>query len=156
MTQQNPLSAFIAKNPSNALVPLLVDANGNLLVQLASVEPDTITPLSESSGNVANASAAATLPAVAGKTTYITGFTATAAGATAASVAELTVGGLGGGTQTFIFVFPAGVTVQATTLNVKFEPPLPASAADTAIVVTLPAGGSGNTNAAVVATGFQQ
>lgn len=107
------------------------------------------------SGNVANASAVATLAGAAGKTTYIAGFECTGAGATAAAVVNLTITGLLGGTFTYTFVFPAGVTALATPLLVPFETPLQASATNTAIVVTLPAGGAGNTNASCNAHGFQ-
>lgn len=108
-----------------------------------------------SSGNVANASAVATLAATAAKTNYITGFQCTATGATVALAANLTVTGLAGGTLTYTFAFPVGVAVAATSLNVTFPNPVPASATNTAVVVTLPAGGVGNTNAACNAQGFQ-
>jgi hypothetical protein len=39
---------------------------------------------------------------------------------------------------------------------VNFNPPIPAASVNTAIVVTLPSLGAGNTNAAVVTHGFQQ
>ena len=41
-----------------------------------------------------------------------------------------------------------------TPMTVVFNPPLPASAVNTAIVLTLPALGLGNTNAAAVAHGY--
>lgn len=113
------------------------------------------TPVTAASGNVANASAVATLPGVAGKTTYLTGFQCTAAGATAALAVNLTVTGTVTGTETFTFVFPAGVAVAAQPLIVPFPTPLSASAQNTAIAVTLPAGGTGNTNAACNAQGYQ-
>lgn len=113
------------------------------------------TPLNASSGNVANASAVATLAGAALQTTYITGFQCTAAGATAAAVVSVTVTGLLGGTQTYTFTFPAGVTTQASHLQPAFDMGLPASAANTAIVVTLPAGGAGNTNASCNAQGYR-
>lgn len=117
--------------------------------------PVGATPIEAQSGNVANAAAVATLAAVAGKTTYIHGFQITAAGATAGLPVVVTVAGLLGGTQSFIFTFPAGALVGATPLNINFGRPLPASAVNTPIVVTCPAGGAGNTNAAATAQGFQ-
>ena len=113
------------------------------------------TPVSASSGNVANAAAAATLPAVAGKTTYVTGFEITGAGATAAAVVLATLTGLTGGTATYVVVAPAGATTSITPLVVQFPAPIPASSVNAAITLTLPALGAGNTNAAVVAHGFQ-
>lgn len=114
----------------------------------------TALPTTGSSGNVANASAIATLAAVAAKTNYLTGFEVTASGATAASIVLVAVTGLLGGTLTYIFTVPAGVLLAAAPLVVSFNPPLPASAVNTAIVVTCPALGAGNTNAAAVAHGL--
>lgn len=113
------------------------------------------TPITADSGNVANAQAQASLAGISGKTTYITGFEVTAAGATAAAVKTVTVANLVTGSKTYTFVFPAGATVQATPLIVEFSKPIPASATNTAITVTLPASGAGNTNTTVSAQGFQ-
>lgn len=156
MTQQNPLSATVAKSPTNTQTQLATDANGNLKVAAASGGlPSGAVAVTSSSGNVANASAVATLAAAAGKTTYISGFEITAAGATAAGVVTATVTGAIGGTMSYTFVAPTGATVAATPLVVEFHPPIPASAVNTAIVVTLPALGAGNTNATAVAHGYQ-
>lgn len=111
------------------------------------------TQLAASSGNVANAAAVATLPAVAGKTNYLSGINLNGSGATAASVVEATITGLSGGTLVVTVAVPAGVTAALTPVNITFNPPLPASAPDTAIVVTLPALGAGNTNAVANAWG---
>lgn len=113
------------------------------------------SPITAASGNVANAAATATLAGASGKTTYITGFQCTASGATAGLAVNVTVTGLISGTATYTFTFPAGVAVGATPLIVSFPTPIPASAQNTAIVVSLPAGGSGNTNAACNAQGYQ-
>lgn len=117
--------------------------------------PEGATPITAASGNVGNAQAVATLAGTTGKTTYIQGFQVTASGATAGLAVSVTVAGLISGTATYAFTFPAGVAVGASPLIVEFPAPIPASATNTAIVVTLPAGGSGNTNAAVAAQGFQ-
>lgn len=117
--------------------------------------PAGSVPLSAASGNVANASAVATLAGAASLTTYITGFQVTGGGATAASLAAVTVTGLIGGTATYIVGVVAGATAPNTPLVVTFNPPIPASAANTAIVVTAPALGAGNTNSAVVAHGYR-
>lgn len=116
--------------------------------------------ISASSGNVANASAIATLPAATasvgvGRTTYISGFTLTASGATAGLAVVATVTGLLNGTLSYIFTAATGATLGSTPLAVNFDPPLPASAVNTAIVVTLPGLGLGNTNACASANGFQ-
>ena len=116
--------------------------------------PSGATFVGAASGNVANAQAQASLPAVAAKLNYLTGVQITAAGATGALVVNATIAGLVGGTVTYSFAFPAGVAVQATPIIVPFPMPIPASAVNTAIVVTLPAGGAGNTNAAVALQGY--
>jgi hypothetical protein len=116
--------------------------------------PQGATPRIAGSGVVANASAVATLAGAASVTTYLSGFKITAGGATAAGLVTVTVTGLLGGTRSFVFGVPAGVTLVAEPLLVDFAAALPASAANTAIVVTVPALGSGNTHAAVVAHGY--
>jgi hypothetical protein len=137
---------------------LHVDALGRLHVAETGVIdgiPPGATQIQTSSGNVANAAAVATLAGAASVTTYITGFEVTAAGATAGLPVIVTVAGISGGTLSYIFVFPAGVLVGAVPLVVEFAAALPASAANTAIVVTCPAGGAGNTHAAVTAHGYR-
>jgi hypothetical protein len=116
--------------------------------------PNQTTPVHAASGNVANASAVATLAAVAGKTAYVTGFEITAGGATAAALVDAVLSGLRGGNATYTFGAPAGAAVAATPLLVRFSMPLPASAMNTAIAITLPALGAGNTKAAVAIHGF--
>src|SRR5947209_2607178 len=69
------------------------------------------TPLTASTGNLAAAAGTATLPAVATQTNWITGFEVTGAGATAASVVQVTVTGCSGGTMTFDVAVPAGANV---------------------------------------------
>lgn len=106
------------------------------------------------SANVANAAAVATLTATASTTAYITGFQCTASGATAALVVTATVVGTITGTMRYTFTAPAGAAVAAQPLIVTFGSPVPASAVNTNIVVTLPALGAGNTNATCSAQGF--
>src|SRR5258708_9657543 len=66
-------------------------------------------PITASSGNVAAATAAATLAAGgANKITYICGFQATAGGATAAAVVTLTVTNLVTGTISFTYCAQTG------------------------------------------------
>jgi hypothetical protein len=113
------------------------------------------TPITTSSGNVAAATATATLPAVASKTTYICGFTATGGGATAAATVNLTVTNIVTGTMTYNFGVPAGVDAPATALNVVFNPCMPANAIGTTIVVSMPSLGAGNAHASINASGYQ-
>ena len=149
---------------ASAGTPMMgVDANG--LAQFfradpaggipSSPVPAGATVLTASSGNVAAASAVATFAAAVGVTNYVTGFTITGAGATAASIVLATLAGILGGTATFVVAVPAGATLALPTLTVTFPQPIPASAANIAIVLTLPSLGTGNTNAAVVMHGFK-
>lgn len=116
--------------------------------------PVGATAVTAASGNVAAGTATATLPAVALKTNSITGFSITGGGATGASVISCTVVGLIGGTQTYTFAVPAGATLGATPFVRTYSWPVPASAVNTAIVVSCPTFGAGNTNASVNAEGF--
>jgi len=117
--------------------------------------PPNATPLVASSGNVTNATASATLTSASGVTTYIFGFDVYGTGATAASVVNCTITGTGASnTPTYAQAVPAGATTAITPTIVRFPEPIPASAANTTIVVSCPAFGSGNTNASVNAYGF--
>lgn len=108
------------------------------------------------SGNVANATATATLTASAGRTNYLNGIVVTAGGATVAAVVTCTVTGLQGGTMTFIYGAPLGVGLLATPLMLDFSQPLPASGPNVAIVISCPALGVGNTNMAITARGHME
>lgn len=134
--------------------PVWAGQDGTWNVGLTALAPNGATNVTGASGNVANASAAATLPGVAAKTTYITGFQITAGGATVGGLVTVTVTGVITGTLSYTFEAPTGATIGATPLIVTFPTPIPASAVNTAIVVTLPALGAGNTNATVVAQGY--
>lgn len=118
--------------------------------------PGDATSVVVSSGNVAAASAVAAMPATASKTNYVTGIIVTGAGATAASVIQVTLAGLiGGVTATYIMAIPAGVTAAVNPLAIRFDPPIPANAANAAITLTAPSFGAGNTNACAVITGYR-
>lgn len=138
-------------------MPIVVsaDASGSGDTRSLPSYTDSSIAITAASGNVAAGAAVATLAAVAGRTTYITGFEITSSGATAALVVNPTITGTVTGTLTYVYAAVAGVTLINQPLVVTFNPPIPASAINTAIVVTLPSLGAGNTNAAVVAHGFQ-
>jgi len=106
----------------------------------------------EDSATGAAAAITATLAAAAGTRTRISGFSVTGSGATGASRVVVTVTGLTD-TLSFVMTIPAGVTLAVVELKCHFDPPLPASADNTAIVVNVPSFGAGNTNAAVAAWG---
>lgn len=113
------------------------------------------TSVTAASGNVAAATATATLAASAGKTTYICGFSITSTGSTAAAVVSPTVTNTITGALTFTYASVAGATLTNQPLIVPFNPCVPANAANTAIPVALPSLGAGNTNTTVNAWGFQ-
>src|SRR5258708_6185896 len=117
--------------------------------------PSACVPLVSGSGNLANASAVATLAAAVGLTTYLNGFFILAGGATLGLLVNCTISGLVGGTLTFPYAAVAGVLLLSAPIFANFSPGLPAAAPNTAIVVTLPPLGTGNTNAAVFAWGYQ-
>jgi hypothetical protein len=99
----------------------------------------------------------ATLPATAGKTQFLEGFDITGGGATAASVIEVSVTGLAGGTIKFEVNILAGATGPMNAqggVSVRFPTPQPASGQNVGISVAVPSFGAGNTNASVVAYGF--
>jgi hypothetical protein len=92
----------------------------------------------------------ATLPAAANRVTYITGLSAGAAGTGTESVTVGSLSTANGSAGTLNFTFVAG----QGPFNVSFNPPLPASAVNTTIVVTAGAHASA-TAVSVTAVGFR-
>lgn len=144
-----------AGSATRATQPVMAGQDGTWTVGINTAIPSGATSISASSGVVSNATATATLAGASGKTTYITGFSITASGATAASVVAPTVTNLIGGTATYTFVAIAGATNACPALIVNLTTPVPANATNTSIVVSCPALGAGNTNCTVNAFGFQ-
>lgn len=116
--------------------------------------PAGATPVNVTSGNIAATIIAATMPAVAGKTNYITGFEITSGGATAASIVFAVLSGLLGTSLGFNYAVVAGATVGNAPLIVEFPKPIPANAVNTSIVLTLPSLGAGNANTCVNLHGY--
>lgn len=112
--------------------------------------------ITASSGNVAAATATATLAAATGKVTYICGFSITSSGSTGALAVSPTVTGTVTGTMTFTYTSVAGATLPNAPLVVPFRDCISASAPNTAIVVSMPTLGAGNTNTTVNAWGYQR
>jgi hypothetical protein len=132
-------------------IPLLKAIRDTLRLR----RPSDATWMAATSGNVANTNAVATLAGSASVTNYLSGVEITFCGATGASNVIATITGLLGGTKSFVVAVPAGINTQGESLIIDFDPPLPASAANTAITVTLPALGAGNTHACVNAHGLR-
>jgi hypothetical protein len=114
------------------------------------------TPVAASQ-NGATGAVSATLAAAASRLTHISGFEVTFSNPTAATTITITVTNVVGGplndTQQLL---AAGAAVPPPSpLVVKFIPPIPASALNTAIVVNVPALGAGASGVSVTAHGFQ-
>ena len=115
-----------------------------------SVVPNTDTPwvINADGTDVVAANSSATgnfavgLAAVAGKTNYLTGFSAGGTGATTALMQNLTITGLLGGTIYHFFAIPA-IGTGVVQINVDFARPIPASATNTVISLTVPNFGAG-------------
>jgi hypothetical protein len=121
---------------------------------------NSLTPVATSTAGAAQSNAA-TVPAASGKLSYIEGFDVTGGGATAASVVEVSITGLQSaiGTLKFEMNVLAGATGPVNAqggLFIRFPQPLPASGVNSAITVTCPSLGAGNTNASVTAYGYQK
>lgn len=142
---------------SSGAVPSVLSPDGTASFPLTTASnpfPSGATALQNSSGTVAAAPAVATLTSAVGRTAFLAGLELTASGSTAALTVVATITGLLGGTRSIVFSFPAGVTLEATPKIIVFNPSLQASAVNTNIVVTLPSGGAGNTNAVASANGY--
>lgn len=113
--------------------------------------PGSTTPI-EGLGSGTTAAVVGTLAGVANKTTYICGYNVSGYGSAAAPT-TLTISGLLGGSQVSQVNVPA--TNPTTIAQQNFNPCLPASATNTAIVATLAADATG-TAINVNAWGYQQ
>ena len=114
------------------------------------------TPITASATGTTGA-ITATLPAAAGKTTYICGFYFFGTNATGANTGtSVTVTGAITGTMSFGFTTLAGVTVaNSPPINMGFTPCVAASGVNTAIAVNGPALGAGATLVTLSAWGYQ-
>jgi hypothetical protein len=98
----------------------------------------------------------ATLPAAVAKTTYICGFTYQGSDATAAQNGVIVVSGTISGSLNYAYPTRARRDRPTAEHDWRYYTPcIPASAVNTAIVVTSPALGAGATVASVAAWGYQ-
>lgn len=136
---------------------LAINSDGSINTRASAGSlPANATAVANSSGNVANSPAVATLAGVSNKTTYIQGLIITPGGATAAAVVTATLAGITGGPLSFTASAPSPAGNAGPVIIINFGVGgLPASTANTSIVLTLPALGTGNTNASVSAWGYQ-
>jgi len=133
---------------------VLCDTSGRFALSPVVTSPST--SVQASSGNVAAGTAAAALPSVTGKTNYLAGFQINAGGATAGACVSATITGLLGGTATYAYCSVTGAGLPSPPLVVSFNPPIPASAVTTAITLSVPSLGAGNTNTSANVQGFVQ
>lgn len=116
--------------------------------------PAGATPIVGSATTTSNTSLVGTLAAASGKTTYIAGFDMTASGSTAPDTRTLVIAGVGT-TLNYIFGFTTGNPAISTPMSMRFPRPIPASATNTAITVTMPLMPVGVDNAALTVYGYQ-
>jgi hypothetical protein len=120
----------------------------------------TLTPvIASGSTNSGNTQVVATIAAATNVLNYLEGFDISGTGATGAAAIELSIAGLAGGTIKVEAFVLAGATAPGWNNNVfsyRFPTPIPASGTNTAISVTVPALGAGNTNVSVTAYGLQK
>jgi hypothetical protein len=155
MSNPDLLQVTIAAiNNSLSSISDLLGSGGLSIGTTTGQAPIGATIVARSSGNTANASAQARMPAVSGKTNYITGFDVYSTGSTAAFVTQVTISGLLGGSLVFSYANVIGPTLLSTPLSIRFPGPIPGLAVNTALNVTLPALGSGNTSATVNVYGY--
>lgn len=146
-------SASIAARRGNGVCTVMAD--NPLPVTPTSVYPLGATPI-EVSATGAAAGTTATLAGAAAKFTYLCGYSVSPGSATAAITISVTTTGL---TNNFTEFVGAPVTAAGTTglaFTRTFSPCVQASAAATGIAVVAGALGTGGTNQAVNAWGFQQ
>lgn len=133
----------------------IVDSTGNPFSSTAPLPTSGGQALGTDTTNSATAAAntatSATLAAVAGKTTFITGFAVTVATGTAGPTGLITITGTVGGTLNY----QLGGNATGAAIHVDFSRAVPASAVNTAIVVNVPALGATTGAVAVTARGYQ-
>jgi hypothetical protein len=142
------LLALLLATPAMAQVPSWQGGGGP---STGTTFPNGSTPVTSS--NLGNTGATVTsIPAAAGKTSYLCGADIAATATAATQASTMTISGTIGGTMTFVQGVGASPNVVRTQLN--FRPCIPANAANAGIFVTsIPAGTGGSTS--VNAWGYQ-
>lgn len=149
------LQVLFGANPDVALAVDDQTSIAYLVTLAASAYPATSTPLSASSGIVANNPASASLVGAAGKTTYITGFEVTGTGATNALPVTVTVGNVAGGNLSYSYAAVGDPLAANVPLIVPFNPPLPASGPNVTITVSCQKLDGGNIQNSINVHGFR-
>jgi len=133
-----------------------VMADNPFPVASTTVYPLTATPVT-GTGTGSTGAISATLSAGTTQVTYLCGFSFQGSNATAAVNSNISVTGLSGGTLNFGYTaLAAGAAVpQPPPITHRFNPCLPSSAVNTAVVVTPPTLGAGAPLATVTVWGFR-
>jgi hypothetical protein len=116
-----------------------------------------ITPVANAGTVASNTSMTVSLAAASGKLNYIEGFDLTGGDCTVATTKLITITGTANQLNYLYFQQPTSSTVafQPPGLSVRFPEPIPASASNTAITVTVPALGAGSDSIALTVFGVQ-
>jgi hypothetical protein len=115
--------------------------------------PPQATPL-QVTAVAANAVCTATFPAAVGKTNYVQGVVLSTGGATVGLLASVTLAGLSGGTITLPLSIPTGPLLGCGPHVIPFPRAMRGVAPNTAVSVSIPALGAGNTSASATLIGF--
>lgn len=154
VTSLSPNSAGIVtfgQTTKSGSVPVTMASDQGSLGSFSSQYPSGAVPITATATGT-TAATVATLSGSAGKTTYITGFTITS-NATALATGTAVVSGTVSGSLSYLQTILAS-TNGTSDLTKSFNPAIPASATNTAIVVTSAAAGTGG-NTIVNAQGYQ-
>lgn len=116
--------------------------------------PTGATPV-RATATGSNATTAASLAAAVGKTTYLSSIIVSGLSPTAVGSNGLTLNGVLGGAITYSLPLPAASAQGAAFQQIDFNPPIPASAVNTAISASSAAFGAGSTYQMVEVVGFQ-
>ena len=112
-------------------------------------------PVSATAQSSTSTALTATVAAVAGRTNFVTEVIVQGLGATAGGDATLSFSGVTPSIGPFHVAIPGGVGTPINCPTFIFNPPLQASAPNTAILVQLTAPGAGNTEIALNVIGYQ-
>lgn len=114
-----------------------------------------VIPLLSGSGAVANQPASAQLLPTPTSCAYLSSFSVTGTGATAANAVVVAVNGLmGGATRTYAYCFSAGINAPNQPLILRFDPPLQGDGLGAPITITCPSSGAGGLINCVNAHGY--
>lgn len=129
-------------------IKLLLAASATVFFATVADSAQTTTPINVTASAIATTGAfSSSIGAVSNKTNYICGFVITSGGSSAATVVNATVTGTISGTLNYAYVFPSS---GQGVLGIAFPQCIAAAGQNTALTVSVPAGGTGTTAALTV------